>query len=98
MKRGASPLGRVLKEVAYSPQLRIDKTSEHKPIFAGTDRTLMLVVLPLHIQAGQSGDIKSSVTAPVRTLSAGKYIRISLDTLEREAKFFSDASAGLITT
>ena len=56
------------------------------------------IALPMHLQVGKASDVESSVTVPVRTLSARKYIRISLDTFEREAKFFSDASACLITT
>jgi hypothetical protein len=56
------------------------------------------IALPMHLQVGQSSDVESSVTVPVRTLSAWKYIRTSLDTLEREAKFVSDASACLIPT
>jgi hypothetical protein len=59
---------------------------------------MIAIALPMHLQVGQSSDVESSVTVPVRTVSAGKYIRTTLDALEREAKFFSDASACLITT
>jgi hypothetical protein len=68
-------------------------------LFPGLIRPyLILVVLPLHLQVGQSSDIESSVTIPIRTLSAGKYVRTSMDTLERETEFFSDTSDCLITT
>ena len=58
---------------------------------------MIAITLPMDLQVGHSSDVESSVTVPVRTVSAGKYTRTSLDTLEREAKFFSDASACLIT-
>src|ERR1700732_4059860 len=56
------------------------------------------IAMPIHLQVGQSSDVESSVTIPVRALSAGKYICTPLNTLAREAEFFSDASACLITT
>ncbi len=52
----------------------------------------------MHIQVGQPGHIEASVTTPVRALSTGKYIRTFLKAFEREAKFFGDALACLVTT
>src|ERR1700722_10529911 len=60
--------------------------------------SMVPIALPTPLQVGQASDVGSSVTVSVRTLSARKYIRISLNTFEQEAEFFSDASACLITT
>ena len=73
--------------------VNIDRFSQ-----ALTGPVMIPIALPMHLQVGQSREVKSSVTVPVRTLSAWKYIRTSLDTLKREAKLFSDASACFITT
>ncbi len=54
-------------------------------------------IAPLHLQVRQTSDVASCVAVPVRALSARKYIRTSLNTLEREAKSFCNASASLIT-
>lgn len=55
------------------------------------------IALPMHVQAGQAGNVESSVTEPVRALSSRKYIRTSLDALEREAESFGNTPAGLVT-